>query len=286
MKQFYPLIIGCIFFAVQPLSAQTYVNFNFNQDPPVVANAGSSDIICAGDNANLSGMGSGGNGSFTYAWTPSGNVANPSNAITTANPSTTTVYTLTVSDGNNCSTTDTMVVTLPSVAFSVDAGSAQTICMGNNIILTANATGGYGGNTYDWSPGSIFSDSTVVNPTVTPGATVTCSVVVTDVLGCTTTDNVTITVIDCSGIEDENIQVMQAYPNPNNGSFTIVLNSTNGNDSYDVKISSVSGSIVYHKKSMQAGTYPVDLHKASSGIYTISVYNSGSRVFSQNIVIQ
>ncbi len=287
MKLFYLIGLACMFHICPSIIAQTYINFSFNQDPDVTANAGASAIICDGEFANLNGNASGGDGSYTYLWTPSADVIGPSSATTTANPSSTTLYTFSVTDGNNCSKTDTMVVTLPSTPLSVDAGSPSTICMGNNVILTATPGGGYGGNTYDWSPGNIFSDSTSINPTVTPGSTVTCFITVTDAEQCSATDSVTITVIDCSGIEDEsNAGTMQVYPNPSNGIFTLLLDQLNANDLYDIKIFNVAGSIVYQKEYPGNGSFPVDLSSLAAGMYTLTLYHSGVASFSHKIVIQ
>lgn len=172
--------------------AQTFINFTINQDPVVTADAGAGSTICDGATANLTGLAGGGNGSYTYQWNPSGSVTSPTNDITTASPSATTVYTLTVTDGNQCSQTDTVLVTLPALPLIADAGTGISLCTAGNTNLSGNASGGYGGYSYIWSPGSTLSDSTALNPTAGVTGTTTFTLTVTDANLCTQTDLVTI----------------------------------------------------------------------------------------------
>ncbi|AXE18440.1 hypothetical protein DR864_12095 [Runella rosea] len=96
-----------------------------------------------------------------------------------------------------CTTTyasNPVVITLKTPP-SVDAGSCKFVYNGygsNCTNLTASATGVAGGFTYSWSPGNLSGATVQVCPTVTTTYTVT----VTDANGCTSTDEVTVEVID------------------------------------------------------------------------------------------
>ncbi|WP_158549973.1 choice-of-anchor Q domain-containing protein [Runella aurantiaca] len=96
-----------------------------------------------------------------------------------------------------CTTTyasNPVVITLKTPP-SVDAGSCKFVYNGygsNCTNLTASATGAAGGFTYNWSPGNLAGATVEVCPTVTTTYTVT----VTDANGCTSTDEVTVEVID------------------------------------------------------------------------------------------
>lgn len=87
-------------------------------------------------------------------------------------------------DANGCSedTTKTTIVNPLPIA---NAGADDTICSGSSIILTAT-----GGVSFVWSPGG----GTVASIIVAPSVNTTYTVTVTDVNGCTASDNVTITV--------------------------------------------------------------------------------------------
>ena len=80
----------------------------------VAANAGSDDIICAGTCAILgdSPTATGGTPPYTYLWTPGAGLSSDTAANPQACPDTTTTYTLTVTDSNDLTDTDQVVVTV------------------------------------------------------------------------------------------------------------------------------------------------------------------------------
>ena len=149
------------------------------------ANAGNDVAICFGDNTPLNAS-----GGTSYIWTPSGGLSATNIANPTASPTTTTVYTVTVTDGNGCTDTDdvtVMVNTLPTA----DAGPNATICIGDDTMLNAS-----GGTSYSWSPATGLSATNTPNPTANPTTTTVYTVTVTDANGCTDTDNVTVSVVN------------------------------------------------------------------------------------------
>lgn len=54
------------------------------------------------------------------------------------------------------------------------------ICEGSSALLKANASGGSGNYTYNWSPAESLNDPTLANPVATPSVTTTYQVVVND----------------------------------------------------------------------------------------------------------
>ena len=77
---------------------------------------------------------------------------------------------------------------------TIPGGDANTIYIGNgpqSVTLTASATGGNGGNTYDW--GSAGTGASIL---VSPSITTTYTVTVTDAGGCTTESSVIIYVVN------------------------------------------------------------------------------------------
>ncbi len=71
------------------------------------------------------------------------------------------------------------------------AGADVAICLGDNTPLDATTAGAI---SYDWSPGTGLSDSTVANPTASPTTTTMYTVAVTNALGCVDLDTVIVTV--------------------------------------------------------------------------------------------
>ena len=93
--------------------SQTIVTVNVVQPPALMAIAGQDTGHCPNDSVMIGGMpaGMGGDGNYTYSWSPvtglsNANVANPNASVTAS-----TDYLLTVIDGNGCTTIDTVNVT-------------------------------------------------------------------------------------------------------------------------------------------------------------------------------
>ena len=125
----------------------------------------------------------GGTGNYNYSWSPSGSGFNPNN-LCAGN------YTCTVNDANNCSVTVPIVISQPAV-LTASINPVSTICIGQTATLTVVSSGGNGGNTFNWSPGTTPNNTSTVN--VSPVTTSSYSVIVTDVNGCATAP-ITITV--------------------------------------------------------------------------------------------
>jgi gliding motility-associated-like protein len=184
------------------------ITVTVNQPP--VANAGNDVTICPGTPTTLNGTGGG-----TYNWSPSSSLSNPNISNPVASPTTSTTYTLIVTQ-NNCSDTDFVsVTTLPLPA--VSAGTDVSICMGNSTTLSATGTG-----TFVWSPSTGLSCTTCTNPITNPTSTTNYTLTITDANSCTNTDVVQVTV--------------NPLPQPNAGprpgwvcpGFSTTLNASNG----------------------------------------------------------
>jgi hypothetical protein len=123
----------------------------------------------------------GGTPSYSYQWTPSGGTDLTATGLSAGS------YTLTVTDVNKCTASASIVLTQPTALSSSIKG--DTICQGDNTILTANASGGTPGYTYLWSAGGTTS-----SVLVSPPKTATFSITILDNNGCSTTAKGTVTV--------------------------------------------------------------------------------------------
>ncbi len=146
-----------------------------------IANAGADVAICSGNSTTLSAS-----GGTTYSWSPATGLSNANIANPVANPSSTTSYTVTASNGS-CSSTDVMVVTVNAIP-TANAGSDATICSGTSTTLGAS-----GGTSYSWLPVTGLNAANIASPIATPAATTTYTVTVSNGT-CSSTDAVVVTV--------------------------------------------------------------------------------------------
>jgi len=72
---------------------------------------------------------------------------------------------------------------------TVIVGNNVSICVGNDIVLTAS-----GAASYSWTPTNGLSSTSVANPTASPNNTATYTVVGTNAAGCTNSAQITVTV--------------------------------------------------------------------------------------------
>ncbi len=153
--------------------------------PIPTAFAGTDQNLCPGNTASLTATGGG-----TYLWSTS-----QSTATISVSPSSTTIYTVTVTNAQGCSATDAVTVTvLPALV--ANAGADQSIPGNTSASLTGSATGGTGSYTYHWEPASLLVNPDVFNPvTVTLSSTTQFILTVSDQpQGCIAYDTVFITV--------------------------------------------------------------------------------------------
>ena len=133
--------------------------------PPIVINE-SADIteICPYLPSQLETSVTGGAGNYTYNWTDdSGTIlGNQSTQIVT--PSETTTYTITVTDQCGLTSTATVIYTITSPPLLTTITPDIEICPGDSVLLTVNATGGYGQYFFLWPQTGETSSSVWVHP--------------------------------------------------------------------------------------------------------------------------
>lgn len=130
--------------------------------PLPTANAGADLTICDGEKAEL--YGSGGN---SFSWEPALEIENNTSYHGTASPSVNATYTLTVSNGGTCISTDTVVVTVLSKPV-INVIANPFVCPGSSVQLQAN-----GAVSYQWQADPTLSQSAISNPIASPVAQTT-----------------------------------------------------------------------------------------------------------------
>jgi len=141
-----------------------------------------TNALCKGScNGSVNVTASGGTGALTYSWSPSGG------NLATASSLCAGTYTCTITDANNCSTSQAVVITEPNV-LAITPTQANASCSGTSTgSATATVSGGTSTYNYTWAP-SGGSSATASNLSA---GTYTCSV--TDNNGCPASQTYTIT---------------------------------------------------------------------------------------------
>jgi gliding motility-associated-like protein len=154
----------------------TTASSSITQPQPISISAAGSSQICIGGTANISASANGGNGGYVFTW---------NNGLIGANqavsPSSTTIYTVSVTDSLGCpgASTSLNIGVYPPLQLVITPN--DTICEGQSSTIVAQASGGDGGPyNYQWAGMAGTTNSQNVSPLVSTSYTVS----VTD--GCTT----------------------------------------------------------------------------------------------------
>jgi hypothetical protein len=146
--------------------------------PPITLSvAATNDSICSGSSTTLNAS-----GASSYLWMP----GSLTGSVATVSPSTPTTYTVTGTDANGCSSSNTILVHVNASPVVTASPTSTSICNGSSISLIANGAGAY-----LWMPGSLSGSNVSVAPTTTTTYTVTG----TAVNGCTNALSVPVTVL-------------------------------------------------------------------------------------------
>ena len=223
-----------------------------------VASSSQTNASCfGGGNGTATVIPSGGTGGYTYSWSPSGGTA------ATATGLSANTYTVTITDGIGCTATRTFTITSPSAIVLTAASQTNIACNGGATGAAAvnSATGGTGGYTYDWTPGTPTSDGTTTVTGLTAG-TWTCTA--TDANGCTRSQSFVVT--QQSAISGSTVVSNIACNGGSNG--VINLTSTGGTAPYTFNWG--GGITTKDRTGLAAGTYSVIITDAIGCTRTIS----------------
>lgn len=203
-------------------SQMVVVNVNSNQTGFAIPDAGSNMNLCSGDTVQLNGSYSViGNPSppnpISYNWVPAADLSSDTIPNPVAWPSATTEFFLTITDGNNCTNTDSVLLTVfqpPSALFSF-------ISTGLSVDFTDLSTGSPTAWVWDFGDGNT---SILQHPSHlydSSGTYIVCLTAGNAFCSHTTCDTLDIILkLDENFIAEE----MNVYPNPFSESTTLEFN--------------------------------------------------------------
>lgn len=198
----------------------TNASVNITQPPALTGNLAVVDPSCGLPNGTITAQISGGTPIYNYAWTPGSQTTPNLSGLAAGN------YALQVTDANGCvlnlATTLNPIPT-PTVAIT---NSTNVACFnGNNGTATALANSGVAPYSYSWTP--VGGN----NATATGLSAGNYTVTVTDVLGCTATDNVLITQPTALALSTSAVSPVSCNGG-NDGQITVTANGGMPNYTY------------------------------------------------------
>jgi PKD repeat protein len=167
---------------------------------------------------------------------------------------------------------------------AVNLGNDTSVCANHTITLdgTAMAT------SYLWSPGGATTSTVVVDSAGIGIGSVAYSVVATNDKNCSSSDEITVTFKDCTGIDEfARALNLNIYPNPGKGLFVIELNTEKA-FVLDMNVTNPLGKQIFSDQNIRVnGTlrYNLDLSGQADGVYVLYIKDASSSL-SRKIVIR
>ena len=147
-----------------------------------------NEIICKGSSRQIGGTAKGGRPPYTYEWSPTTYLDDPTSARPTTKPDMAMRYTVTVTDANGCTTNSVVSVNLFSLP-EIELDDTLAVCIGDTRRIQAKGTG-----KFLWSPTNELQFPDSANPIITPTISGFYYVTLTDVNTCSQIDSIYIKV--------------------------------------------------------------------------------------------
>lgn len=234
--------------ACSPVSDQVVINIS----PPITVAITAPSIVCYGELATLTANVTGGIAPYTYLW----NNGQTTQTLTNM-PAGTYTVSVTGTGGSGCTGTATVTIA-GNPEIIVTTSPNNSISCSTTAIISASATGGTGTLSYLWSNGATTS-STIVN-------TGTYQITVTDAVGCSATNSVS--VIASNSTLTANVNQPPVLCFGATTTLTVVANGGFGSYTYSWNTGATTSSIV-----------------AGAGSYCVTVTDGGGCVISACVTV-
>jgi len=279
---------------------------NSKTAPTVTAGISGTSTVCSGGLVTLTGSLTGGRANYSYVWSGPATLNNPTKTNTTAtsynttaNPTSSGNYTLTVTDANGCIGIGTTPAVTANSAPVVTATSAQAIrCNNQSDSIFATVTGGSGVySSYAWThSASSGTDYSTVAPSTGVAAlaagvtfsnnaakTYTFVMTVTDNIGCVGTGTTTIQAKNVTPPTLSNLITDGVYCLGN--SISLTANRSNGSSAYTYQWTGTPANhgvstATFATNSSNVTTKTATPTAAGSYVYTLTVTDGNGCVVS------
>ena len=225
-------------------TCQTTANVTIGQPSVLAATTAKTDVLCNGGATGTASVNvTGGNGNYTYVWSPSGGTAATATGLTAGN------YSVLITDAVGCTLNKNFTINQPSILAATTSQINATCVVGGQASVTPS--GGTTPYTYLWSNGETTQ-------TVTNLAAGNYSTTITDANGCAITKNFTITTINTLVATVSQTDVL--CNGSNTGTATVVASGAPGPFTY---VWAPTGGNAATATGLTAGNYSVTITSAN-----------------------
>ena len=195
------------------------------------------------------------------------------------------LHMMSVSDNKGCVTMQpdsVMLEVKPHPEFALQADT--TVCHNHEITLDVTTEDAAA---YHWAPLDADTPEITIDTTGFGIGTTTLTATVTHQNGCEAAKSIEVTFEDCTGIpENEEGSAFAVFPNPNKGTFTVVLQSQKQNKA-SIQIVDQNGKEVYSRKEIafsESYSQEIDLGHLAGGVYFLKVI-SDNYIHTEKVII-
>lgn len=219
----------------------------------VSVNSSSANILCFGQTGSASVVVTSGLSPYSYNW----NTGATTSSITITSGGN---FSVTVTDGNNCSAISNFTISAPSAALNATPSSTHATCAGNDGTASLSVNGGTPNYTYNWSNGATSSSQNNLQ-------TGNYFATVTDVNNCS------VTVVANVG---------------SSGSVTLTSNSTTtncfGGSDGSATVNTIAGAAPF-TYNWSSGATTQTASNLSAGNYSVTVTDGNSCISSATVTV-
>jgi len=262
----------------QPLASNTYIvtgtdlltgckdydTIHVQLQPTPVVDAGVALTVCEGDSVTLTASGT----ATTYVWN-NGVTNNVAFVVTNSD-----VFTVTGYDNYGCSDQDFTLVSVTPVPAVALVLNDSVFCLTDNPMYLSGIP----------SAGTFYGTGVSGNmfyPDVAGPGDHDIIYSYTNGGGCTGFDTTTVSVFDCTGLDENNLFNVFIFPNPTSGQLSITFPAE---DDYTISFINALGQIVQTEIIAAQKTAQLNLNSVAPGVYMLKIENAEGFVLKRVVV--